>query len=109
MIQRHLHVHRTQSCVVLQYVGRYDDKSPKEALGMFRSRARRVWGHAAIFTLSDLSWTGVSSSFACAIRSGGDSDPNFENYGIFHAQSPDTGRGVHARSWRTNRDADVRR
>ena len=33
---------------------------------MFRSRARRVWGHAAIFTLSDLSWTGVSSSFACS-------------------------------------------
>lgn len=25
------------------------------------------------------------------------------------AQSPDTGRGVHARSWRANRDVDVRR
>ena len=33
----------------LSYVGRYDDKSPKEALGMFRSRILRVWGHAAIF------------------------------------------------------------
>ena len=35
-------------------MGRYDDKSPKEALGMFRSRIRRVWGHAAIFAWSDL-------------------------------------------------------
>jgi len=25
----------------------------------------------------------------------------------FHAQSPDTGRGVYASSWRANRDADV--
>ena len=31
------------------YVDRYDDKSPKKALGIFRSRIRRVWGHAAIF------------------------------------------------------------
>jgi len=36
------------------YVGRYDDKSPKEALGMFHSRIRRVWGHAAIFAWSGL-------------------------------------------------------
>jgi len=35
----------------------------------------------------------------------------FENndYDLFHAQSPDTGRGVHARTWRANRDVDVRR
>ena len=33
----------------------------------------------------------------------------FENCSLFHAQSPDTGRGVHARSWRANRDVDVRR
>ena len=33
----------------LSYLGRYDDKSPKEALGMFRSRICRAWGHAAIF------------------------------------------------------------
>jgi len=37
---------RAVSCV-----GRYDDESPKEALCMFRSRIRRVWGHAAIFCL----------------------------------------------------------
>ena len=50
-------------------------------------------------------------SFAAvsATRSGGDSDQNFENYDLFHAQPPDTGRGVHARSWRANRDVDVRR
>ena len=29
-------------------------KSLKEALGMSRSRIRRVWGHAAIFARSDL-------------------------------------------------------
>ena len=34
---------------------------------------------------------------------------NFENYDLFHAQSPDTGRCVHTRSWRANRDIDVRR
>ena len=36
-------------------------------------------------------------------------DPNFENYGLFHAQSPDTGHGLHAHSWRANWDIDVRR
>ena len=44
------------------------------------------------------------------LRAGGDSDSNFENCDLFHAQSLDTGRGVHARSsWRVNRDVDVRR
>jgi len=38
----------------LPYVDRYDDRSPKEALGISRSRIRRVWGHAAIFAWSDL-------------------------------------------------------
>jgi len=38
---------------------------------------------------------------------GGDSDPNLKNRDLF--QSPDTGRGVQARSWRANRDVDVRR
>jgi len=33
----------------MSYVNRYVDKSPKEALGLFRSRIRRVWGHAAIY------------------------------------------------------------
>ena len=37
----------------VSYVDRYNDKSPKEALGMFRSRTRRVWGHVAIFAWSD--------------------------------------------------------
>jgi len=93
----------------------YDDKLPKEALGMLRSRARRKWGHAAIFAWSDLvldrsrKLVGLQSPAACATRAGGDSGPNFENYDIFHAQSPDTGRGVHARSWRANRVVDVRR
>ena len=61
----------------------------------FRSRIRRVWGHAAIFAWSDLisdrsrKLVGLQSPAACA------SDPNFENYNLFHAQSPDTGCGVH--------------
>ena len=96
---------------------RYDDKSPKEALGVFRSRIRRVWGHAAIFAWSDLildrsrKLVGLQSPASCATGVGGDSGPNFENYGLFHAQSQsqDTGCGVHARSWRANRDVDVRR
>jgi len=33
----------------------------------------------------------------------------FKNYDLFHAQSLDTGHGAHARSWRANRDVDVRR
>ena len=67
----------------VSYMDRYDDKSPKEALGMFRSRIRRVWGHAAIFTWSDLildrsrKLVGLQSPAACATRMGGDSDPNF--------------------------------
>ena len=94
---------------------RYDDKSPKEALGMFRAkRIRRVCGHAAIFAWSNLildrsrKLVGLQSPAACATRVGGDSDPNIEKYDLFHAQAPDTGCGVHARSWRANRDVDVR-
>ena len=95
-------------------MARYDDKSPKEALGMFRSRMYRgfVWGHAAIFAWSDLSLdrsrklVGLRSPVACATRAGGDSGPNFENCDLFHAQSPGTGRGVHARSWRANRNSN---
>ena len=70
---------------------------------MFRSRNQRVWGHAAIFAWSDLildrsrKLVGLQSPAACATRVGGDSDPNFENYDLFHAQSPDTGCGVHVR------------
>ena len=97
------------------YVDRYDEKSPKEALGMFPSRIRRVWGNATVFAWSDLSLdrsrelVGLQSPAACTTRVGGDSDPNFENYDLFHAESPDTGNGAHAGSWRANRDVDVRR
>ena len=38
----------------LSYMDRYDDKSPKEALCMFRSRICRAWGHAAVFAWSNL-------------------------------------------------------
>ena len=70
----------------VSYVDRFDDKSPKKALGMIRSRTRRVWGHAAVFAWSDLALdrsrkpTGRQLPAACATRAGGDSDPNFENY-----------------------------
>ena len=82
---------------------------------MFRSRTRRVWGHAAIFAWSDLvldrsrKLVGLQSTAACVTRVGVDSGPNFEKYDLFHAQSPDTGHGARARSWRANRDVDVRR
>ena len=88
----------------MSYVGRYDSKSPKEALGMFRSRTHRVWVHAAVFAWSDLildrscTLAGLQSPAACATLAVGDSDPNFENCDLFHAQFPDTGRGVRARS-----------
>ena len=84
-------------------------------LVIFRSRIRRVWGHAAIFARSDLTLdrsrklAGLQSPAACAMRACGYSDPNFENSDLFHAQSPDTGRSVHARSWWASRDVDVRR
>ena len=80
-----------------------------------RSRTRRVWGHAAIFAWSDLildrsrKLDGLQSPAACATRAVSDSGPNSEDCGLFHAQSPDTGRGVHARSWRADRDVDARR
>jgi len=99
----------------VSYVDRYDEKSPKVALGMSRSRIRRVWDHAAIFAWNDLildrsrKLVCLQSPAACATRAGADSDHNFENCDLFHAQSPGTGRGVHARSWRENRDVDARR
>jgi len=88
-------------------VDHFDDKSPKEALGIIRSRVCRVLGHAAIFASSDL--IGLQSPAACATRTGGDSGPNSEICVRFRAQSLGTGRSVHARSWRANRDLDVRR
>jgi len=81
---------------------------------MFRSRIRRVWGHATIFAWSDLildrsrKLVGQQSPAACATRVGGDFGHNFENYDLFDAQSPDTGYGIRARSWQANRDAGVR-
>ena len=71
---------------------------------MSRSRIRRARGHAAVFAWIDLildrsrELVGLLSPAACATRAGGDSGPNFENYDIFHAQSPDTGHGAHVRS-----------
>jgi len=65
------------------YVDRYDDKSPKEALGMFGSRIRqisRLRGHVVIFALSDLTLdrisklVGLQPPVTCATRAGGDSD-----------------------------------
>ena len=41
------------------------------------------------------------------MRAGGNSEPNFENYALFQEKPPGTGRGVHARSRRANRDVDV--
>jgi len=69
---------------------------------MFRSRIRRVWGHAAVFAWRDLvldrsrKLVGLQSVTRRLRSAGGDSDPYFENYDLFHAQSPDTGCGVHA-------------
>ena len=71
--------------------------------------------HAAIFARSDLvldrsrKLVGLQSPAACAARAGGDSGPNFENCGLSSALFPDTGRYVHARSWRVIRDVNVRR
>ena len=67
-------------------------------------------GHAAVFAWGDpvldrsCKIAGLQSPTACATRA----NPNLENYGLFYAQSQDTGRGVRARSWRANQDADVR-
>jgi len=74
---------------------------------MFRSRICHVWGVAVILDRSR-KLVGLQSSAACATRAGGDSGPNFEDCSLFHAQSPDIGRGVHARFWRANWDVDVR-
>jgi len=98
----------------LSYVGRYDDKSPKEALGMQGIVACGVM--RAFFAWSDLildrsrKLVGLQSPAACATRVDGYSDPNFESQDLCHVKSPpDTGRGVHARSWRAaNRDVEVR-
>ena len=62
----------------VSYADRYDDKSSKEALGMFRSRNRRAWGHTAIFAWSDLildrsrKLAGLRPPAACATCAGGE-------------------------------------
>ena len=81
-------------------MGRYDDKSPKEALGVFRSRIRRVWGHAAVFAWSGLvldrssKLVGLLSPAACATRVGGDPGPDFEDCG-FSTPNPRTRGAVY--------------
>jgi len=82
---------------------------------MFRSRTRLMWSHAAVLAGSGLildrsrKLVGLQSPAACATLAVGDSGPNFENCDLFHAQFPDTGRGVHARMWQANRDANAMR
>jgi len=49
-------------------MGRYDDKSPKEALDMSRSRIRRAWGHAAVFAWSGLNLDRGSKQLAVTRR-----------------------------------------
>ena len=75
----------------MSYENRYDDTSPKGALGMFRSRIRRALGHAVIFAWSDLiadrnrKLVGLQLPAACAAHAGVDSSPNFENGDLLHA------------------------
>jgi len=45
----------------------------------------------------------------CGLKDVGQLQKALENYDLFHAQFPDTGRGIHARAWRAKRDVDVRR
>jgi len=76
----------------------------------------RGWGHAAVFCMErphlgpepQVRWPAVARRLRHTLA-GDDSGSNFENYGFYRAQSPDTGRGVHERSWRTNQDVDVKR
>ena len=58
--------------------------------------------------LSSLSHEFNAAPLAGDTRASGDTGPNFDNQDLFHGQSPDIGRGVHARSWRANRDVDAR-
>ena len=66
------------------------------------SRTRRVWVHTAIFAWTTSSWIAATSSLAGSRpppvprgRVAAPSDLNFENFGLFHAQSPgDAGCGV---------------
>jgi len=62
---------------LLSYVGRYDDKSPKEALGLLRPRACRVLACCAQGPVvcgimhsfspeATSSWSGAASSLACS-------------------------------------------
>jgi hypothetical protein len=89
----------------LQY---YDNKTPEQALNMFRSRIQSVWGHAATFAWADLildrsrTLVGLQSPAATAAAAAA-ADPDLDNYDLFHATHPDFGQGVQARTWRANR------
>ena len=90
--------------MAVEYLQYYDNKSPEEALNMFRSRIQRAWGHAAIFAWADLildrsrTVVGLQSPAATAAAAAG--DPNLDN--LFHAMQPDYGQGVRARTWRAH-------
>ena len=88
----------------LQY---YDNKTPEQALNMFRTRIQSVWSHAAIFAWADLildrsrTLVGLQSPAAAAAAAAA-ADPDLDNYDLFHATHPDFGQGVQARTWRAN-------
>jgi len=96
----------------VSYVDRHNDKSRSPWLVLLKDPSRV--GSCGLFSWSDLildrsrKLFGLQLPAASATRAGGDSGPNSENFGLFHAQSPDTGRGIHARSWRANRDMNAR-
>ena len=107
----HSSAHRAHSCGILP-----------TWVATTTSRPRRPWacfaqGSAACGVMRPFS-PGATSPWIAAASSLAYSHPppaprvrvatpvllssNFENYDLFHAQSTDTGRGVHARLWRTN-------
>ena len=92
--------------MTVEHLQFYDNKTPEQALNMFRTRIQRAWGHAAIFSWADLildrsrTLVGLQSPAAtAAAAAAAAADPDRDNYDLFHATNPDHGQGVHARRW----------
>ena len=93
--------------LTVEHLQCYDNKTPEQALNIFRMHIQPVWGHAAIFDWADLIF-GLSRALvgprspeavaaaaaAAAATAAAAADPDLDNCDLYHVIHPDVEQGV---------------